>query len=153
MKRKSKLLEQFTNKRFKKNEVFSDDDLSEKSIIIKEVNKNVKKNSKKCMEFDPILCMEWDQTGLDSRYNANNQHTKQLIENQLNITGEQIQETTTLWKFKSSGDLTLAIYSIITQLNWTKKTNSISNIVLGCFMIQADRKDHFINTPLPFFDI
>lgn len=136
---------QTSNKKKKEDQ----ENFTEKKLILKKVHANYRVNKTKCMGFDPLLCIEWDEKGLLDRYNANNAHTKEAIVNHLNQYGSQVEGSSTLWKCADSNALSDGISQLIVKLPWTRRIDGHPD-VLASFMIQAERKNKFIVTPLSF---
>jgi hypothetical protein len=103
------------------------------------------------MSKDPVLDVEWNTAGLLDRFQANNTHTKTAIVNILNQFGTQLNiRSENIWRFDNPNDLTNALLQATSQLPWTLHVNGHPDIA-NVFMIQADRKNHFVDTRLNDF--
>jgi hypothetical protein len=91
------------------------------------------------MQYNPLLCVEWNDSGLLDRYNSNNSHSKAAIENHFNTFGQQVPNSTTLWGFTSSNELTTALSQLVVLLPWTRHIDRHED-VCGTFMIQTVKK-------------
>lgn len=117
-------------------------------LIVDHVNETYQKYRTECMEYDPLLCVEWNETGLLDRYgHTNSTQTKTSIVDRLNMLGTQVKNSTTLWIFPTSNDVTAALHQLVVTLPWMRHRKGHPD-VCRTFLIQADRKDSFITTQL-----